>query len=223
MSLGDLFGLSVVVLSSLGGGALIILGFSTWLGKVWAGRILQVEKAELQRASDTFRNNLQKEIELEKSKLQQEIEKAKSQYQLETEKIKAKYFRYSETQFKLYNDLWLALCDLEVTSEALWETATQDLVLKLKKDLGKAKKAVRNGFLLIEDEHYVQLVAVIERFERFEFGKANLIRLRKSHFNEFRITEEQIERVIEDNRGTRDEYSALIELVGRGLKQQISA
>lgn len=223
MTLNEIFGLSGVILGSLGGGVAIIFGFSSWLGKVWAGRILQTEKAVLQNDAESFKKDLQKEIEFEKSKLQQDLEKAKAEYQLETEKNKAKFLRYSETQFKLYNDLWMSLCDLESTSEELWDTATSQLVLKLKTDLSKAKKAVKHGFLLIEKNHYNQLLAIIERFENFQFGKSRLIRLRKEDLNNQNISEHQIRDTIKINRETREDYSTLLESVGTALKNQIRA
>ncbi len=41
----DIFEISAVILSSLAGGALIILGFSSWMGRVIANRILERERA----------------------------------------------------------------------------------------------------------------------------------------------------------------------------------
>jgi hypothetical protein len=40
----EAFEVAQAVLLSLGGGSLIIIGFSTWLGKVWANRILEKDR-----------------------------------------------------------------------------------------------------------------------------------------------------------------------------------
>jgi hypothetical protein len=45
----EVFRISTAVLTSLGGGTVIIFVFSSWLGKVWASRILANEKHELDK------------------------------------------------------------------------------------------------------------------------------------------------------------------------------
>lgn len=171
-----------------------------------------------------YKKDLQKEIETEKFKLQQEVEKAKAQYQLETEKNKAKFLRYSETQFKLYNDLWSALCELEMTAEALWESAEVEVILQLRTKLVEAKKALRKGYLLVEDGDYSQLIAVLERFEQFQFGKSKLIKLRtRTQLTEAYVDEAEVRNVINSNGSVRTDYSNLLEAIRRSLKQQISA
>ena len=61
MSWKDGFKFSTIILTSLGGGAVIVFAFSSWLGKVWATRILDKEKHELEK--------LRKEHEIRFSKL----------------------------------------------------------------------------------------------------------------------------------------------------------
>ena len=51
MNWEEVFRISTAVLTSLGGGAVIIFAFSSWLGKVWAVRILEKEKHELSKLS----------------------------------------------------------------------------------------------------------------------------------------------------------------------------
>jgi hypothetical protein len=47
MNWEETFKLISAMLVSIGGASIIILGLSTWLGKVWANRILEKEKAQL--------------------------------------------------------------------------------------------------------------------------------------------------------------------------------
>jgi hypothetical protein len=224
MTLNEILSVSGGVLVSLGGGAAIVIACSSWLGKIWASRILESEKAQLQKEMEFYKKDLQKEIEAEKFKLQQEVEKAKSQYQLETEKNKAKFLRYSETQFKLYNDLWTALCDLETTAETLWESAEVDLVLHLRTKLVEAKKALRKGYLLVEDGDYKQLIDVLQQFEQFQFGKSQLLKLRsRAQLAEAYVDEAAVRNVIDVNGNVRTAYSNLLEVIRRSFKQQISA
>jgi len=65
----DIFGVSGAILGSLGGGALIIFGFSSWLGKVWAGRLMAQEKNEHTRALEALRSQLTQDTESYKIKL----------------------------------------------------------------------------------------------------------------------------------------------------------
>lgn len=61
MTWGDAFKFVTAVVTSLGGGVAIVFLFSSWLGKVWAARILEKEKHDLE--------NLKKEHEIKFSKL----------------------------------------------------------------------------------------------------------------------------------------------------------
>lgn len=88
------------ILVSLGGGAAIIFGFSSWLGKLWADRIMRKDKA----------------------KYDKELEEIKDKLQTEREKQKLIFSLYFEGQFKIYNELWVALIELEDGVSQLWES-----------------------------------------------------------------------------------------------------
>lgn len=49
ITLADILYIATAVIASLGGGAVIVFAFSSWLGKVWAERILEKQKADLQK------------------------------------------------------------------------------------------------------------------------------------------------------------------------------
>ena len=49
MTWEDTFKIVTAMLTSVGGAGVIIFGLSSWLGKVWANRILEKEKSELAR------------------------------------------------------------------------------------------------------------------------------------------------------------------------------
>ncbi|KAA0141021.1 hypothetical protein FYZ48_07040 [Gimesia chilikensis] len=69
MSITEILSISAAVLSSLGGGAAIIFGFSNWLGKIWASRLMEREKAKYVRELESLRNQFTQEIESYKNKL----------------------------------------------------------------------------------------------------------------------------------------------------------
>lgn len=54
----DAFNLVAAVVASFGSGALIVIGLSTWLGNLWAKRILQIESAAFQREIESIRHEL---------------------------------------------------------------------------------------------------------------------------------------------------------------------
>jgi len=70
--------LATAILTSLGGGSLIVLSISSWLGKVWAERVLAGEKhkftseleqirAELQQARDRLGAELEKTVHVHRA------------------------------------------------------------------------------------------------------------------------------------------------------------
>lgn len=69
MGLKELFEISGVVLGSLGGGSLIVFGFSNWLGKVWASRLMEKDKALYSQELESLRNRLSQDVESYKIKL----------------------------------------------------------------------------------------------------------------------------------------------------------
>lgn len=67
MSAADAWGIATAVLVSLGGGGAIVFGLSSWLGKVWADRLMQREaqahSAELEQLRDRLRRETDAELE----------------------------------------------------------------------------------------------------------------------------------------------------------------
>ncbi len=69
MEIQEILELSGVILGSLGGGAAIMFGFSSWLGKVWANRLMEKEKAEYAQELESLRSQLTQDTESYKIKL----------------------------------------------------------------------------------------------------------------------------------------------------------
>lgn len=63
MQLSELFEVAVSVLASVGSGGAIVLGLSSWLGKVWAERLMEKEKAHYQKELEDFKAQLSREGE----------------------------------------------------------------------------------------------------------------------------------------------------------------
>lgn len=69
MTLQDALEFGGAILLSLGGGTAVLFGFSSWLGKVWAERILNHEKLQQGEQLERFKQQLQEEAERHKIKL----------------------------------------------------------------------------------------------------------------------------------------------------------
>jgi len=91
MSAHELFELSGAVLASLGGGAAIIFGFSSWLGKVWANRLMTKEKAEYAQELESLRNRLTQDTESYKIKLKKSEFVFQKEYEATSEFIALKW------------------------------------------------------------------------------------------------------------------------------------
>jgi len=69
MELIDLLKLAGAILGSITSAGVIVLGFSSWLGKVWADRLMEKEKAKYEKELEALRNDFDKKMESYKVKL----------------------------------------------------------------------------------------------------------------------------------------------------------
>lgn len=93
MSLKDIFEIAQAIIFSLGGGSLIVFSLSSWLGKVWAVRILAEEKAKQVKDLEEFKKELQDSTEKHKIRLK------KSEF------IFAKQFEATSAMVAMYRDI----------------------------------------------------------------------------------------------------------------------
>ena len=187
----------------------IILALSKWFGSILATKLLEKDKAKYQE-----------ELEKLKSKYQKELERKK----IELEKSKTLFLRYSEHQFEIYNELWKSLCDLKFSGEELWEKAETSRLKKFSQQLQNTKKTVERGAILIENDHYQQLLDIFKRFENFQIGKLTLINVRNRSVQEIHdngIDSHQINWLIDQNRKEKDQYNELIENILNSFKLQL--
>ena len=196
MDINDIFKISGAIIGSVGGAAVIIIGLSTWLGKVWANRILEQDK---------LRYSL-------------ELEKIKNELKSETEKRNFVFSLYFEGQFKLYNDLWVSLSDLQDGVELLWSEANSRNLRNFITVLSKAKKQIRSSALLIEPDHYKEIMEVINNLESYRIGKEKLISSRRNIEN---VSEWEIQEIIEQNRNNRDRIFSFVDHMLNKMRGQI--
>lgn len=69
MEPGDIFTLASAIIASLGGGAALVLAFSSWLGKVWASRIMEKDKARYEKELEDLKSRYLRDTEKYKTSL----------------------------------------------------------------------------------------------------------------------------------------------------------
>lgn len=109
MELKELLEIAGMILGSLGGGAAIIFGFSSWLGKVWANRLMEKEKAEHTRELESLRNRLTQDTESYKVKLKKSEFIFEKEYEAASEFVSLK--RSFVPTYSHPNMDWYEACD----------------------------------------------------------------------------------------------------------------
>lgn len=109
MELNEMFELVGAILAALGGGAAIIFGFSSWLGKVWANRLMEKEKATHARELESLRNQLTQDTESYKVKLKKSEFIFQKEYEAVSEFVLLK--RSFLPTFSRPNMDWSEACD----------------------------------------------------------------------------------------------------------------
>ena len=105
MNLQEIFAIAGAVVVSLGGGGAIVVGISSWLGKVWANRILENQKAEHQKEIEGYKSELQKELERLNALQDKALYISKTQYDNENriyQEIWKKLYKCTGASIRLY-------------------------------------------------------------------------------------------------------------------------
>jgi hypothetical protein len=70
MTISEAFGIAAAIIGALGGGAVIVLTLSSWLGKVWANRLMEADKATHAKALKQLESELTRVAEDRTRKLE---------------------------------------------------------------------------------------------------------------------------------------------------------
>ena len=201
----DISRIILEILGAIGGATLIILSLASWLGKIWASKILEEDKAKYAR-----------EIELLKTQLSKDVESFKCEIDL----AKLSLSRYSENQFNLYNKLWISLVELKLSGDILWDKATFENLFNFIEKLRKTKEELLKNALLIEDGHYKQLNELLNNFSNYAVGKHRLIELDKNNKLDLGNALERYS-IASDNKSTKNSYEKLLSSIQTYFKEQL--
>jgi hypothetical protein len=172
-------------------------------------------KHEYDRDLQTHKDSLRKQTETQLMKLNGEIG-------LEIEKAKLKMSFYSEEQFKLYNELWVSLCQLKNKMEELWASANYENLMEFTQQLIDTSDKLEQKALLVEPAHYEKLRRILGQFGNYKLGKKTLIELRQEQNETRNVGPREIRRLINRNRQLRDELLEYLPQMRDSLRQQIS-
>lgn len=112
MSIKDIFEVAGAILASLGGGTVLVFELSNWLGKVWANRILENEKAEHSKELERYKNELIEELEKAKAFNDKALYVSKVQY---------------DNEYKIYMEIWAKLHECIVYTLSLYPQGIENV------------------------------------------------------------------------------------------------
>ncbi|PVV20149.1 MAG: hypothetical protein B6D78_11655 [gamma proteobacterium symbiont of Ctena orbiculata] len=103
MDINSIFELSAAVLASVGGAGFIVVGFSSWLGKVWATRLMDSERHENQKILSEITEEIKRlnSVELEKLKSSLDISSHASKLDQEHEYDQKKKIKEVISKYKV--------------------------------------------------------------------------------------------------------------------------
>lgn len=118
----EIFEIAGAVLVSLGGAGAVLFTLSGFLGKIWANRIMEKEKAELDKDIEKYKNKLDTELQRLSFANDRAIHVSKNQY---------------EKEFQFYTEIWESL--IELTNRTLNLFPLMENVPKDQEELKKFK------------------------------------------------------------------------------------
>jgi hypothetical protein len=192
------------MLAGAGGASVIIIGLSTWLGKVWAGRILEKEKSIFA-----------KELAADKHKYSLALEEVKREYEIQVESVKTILLRYSEKQFDIYGELWVSLCNLKKSMDELWSEYSVKKVKDFSSQINEAKFYLEKSSLFIDDNHLNTIKEALYQLDEFAHGKGELTKIPSNQINQRR-------NIIDNNRYKKNEYDNMLDNLRSYFKNKIS-
>ena len=194
------------IVSSLGGATAI----SLILWKVFGNLVKQSVDNAFNRDADRIRRNFEEKIQSNQHEFETALEKAKNVYSVQFDNLKASLQRYSESQFDVYRELWVALCELKVAADELWHFPTQSRVNEFSDQLRSAKVWLEKSAILIEEEHYQSLSELFKRFNDFLYGKENLVAFPQRNDLSDEAKRDIRNDIVYGNRDAMDDYNRML-------------
>lgn len=101
----EIFEIAGAIVASVGGAGVIIVGLSSWLGKVWANRLLEDEKAAHNKELEEYKERLQEQLGRVEAINEKALYISKAQF---------------DNEYKIYSEIWDKMHEARVASEMLY-------------------------------------------------------------------------------------------------------
>jgi hypothetical protein len=145
-----------------------------------------------------------------------------AQYQSQLDIFKTTLLRYSGEQFTLYNKLWYSLYDLKKSGDILWEEANPKNLKIFSTQLNKTYDEVEKNYLLLEKDHYDELINFFNRLKEYQHNKIELIKLyMQRNYKPMDRDEQEIRILVNNNREIKETYEVIINKIRDDLRKQI--
>lgn len=200
------------IVATSGISTLVITGL-VFLAKHWfLTRLEQSIKYEYQAKSDRLVDELRRKTDLELSKVSSELSK-------EIELFKLKLGPYSEMQFQTYNKIWRYLCKLKYAMLRLWEGLTEEGFAEFSELLETVTIELEESALLFREDHFHEMIRIINHFDNYKMGKKTLKYYRTSGI---KPDPEIIDNLIQNNKALKDALLQQIGIAMRWMREQLS-
>ena len=181
--------------------------------KAISERLKSAVKHEYDTELKKLDDELKRHTEIELSKLNNRLS-------VELELMKMKLGPYSEKQFDIYNKLWRSLCDLKYSMLQLWEGTSKQNFNVFSAKLEETTTKLEKSALVIEKEHYIELMNILNGFANYEMGKRTLIEHRRDPTST--PYDDDIRNMIKNNRTTKERLLKYLPQMMNLLRDQIS-
>lgn len=102
MSFTEIFSIAGAIIASIGGGAAIVLALSSWLGKIWANRLMEADKSRYAKELETVKAELTR-ISQDRTR---KLESLKRHYERQIEEFYGPLFNMVHQIFVANNIQW---------------------------------------------------------------------------------------------------------------------
>lgn len=177
-------------------------------------RLKNAVKHEYDVQLKKFESDLTRQTQIELAKLNNRLT-------MEFEIAKMKIGPYSEKQFRIYTEVWANLCELKYSMLELWDQASEQKYNAFSHKLEKTIKQLEKSALVIEEQHYDELMTILNEFAKYEMGKRTLIDYRMQN-PVAPYDQEHTRMLIEDNRATKQRLLQYLPMMMKCLRSQLN-
>lgn len=151
----DIFALFGKIVAAVGGAGVIIIGLSSWIGKIWADKLMETQRKQNQKEIEKFKSELHKELELLKAKNEKMNYMTKTQF---------------DAEFKMYQELSEACFLMFLDNSLLFPRGIDYLPREeeeRKKVFEERYKAARDSLILYQNMLYKYAPFISVRLYKF--------------------------------------------------------